>query len=60
VGVPATLKRDDICVYTELLARENGLLPPAERKIEWFTPEELSVLYQNPENKKAFTTAFKK
>lgn len=60
VGAPDTLKRDDICIYTELLARENGLLPPAERKIEWFTPEELSVLYENSDNKKTFTTAFKK
>jgi hypothetical protein len=61
VGVPATLKRDDICVYTELLARENATLPAETRKIEWFTPEELSILYKkDSENKQAFTTAFKK
>ena len=53
------MNKDDICVYTELLARE-------EHNIFWLTPEELAVLYdgkgtkQNPSNQDRFTAEFKK
>lgn len=56
IGIPETTKKmtvEDVCVYTELLARE-------EHNVFWLTPEELSVLYDIPENKKTFTAAFKK
>lgn len=43
----------ELCMYTELLARE-------ENNCMWITPEELSVLYDNKENKAKFTQAFKK
>ena len=53
VGIPAGVTRvPDICVYTELLTRE-------EHKCIWITPEELSVLYDSKENKAAFTKEFK-
>ncbi len=53
VGVPASItKVSDICVYTELLARE-------ETNCMWVTPEELSVLYDNPKNEKEFRKEFK-
>ena len=53
VGIPASIKTvADICVYSELLARE-------ETNCIWVTPEELSVLYDNPTNEKAFRTKFK-
>ncbi len=53
IGIPANVTRvSDICVYTELLARE-------EHNCAWFTPEELSVLYDSKENKAAFTKEFK-
>lgn len=53
VGVPATItKVSDICIYTELLARE-------ETNCMWITPEELSVLYDNPKNEKEFRKEFK-
>ncbi len=53
VGVPASIKTvADICVYAELLARE-------ETNCIWVTPEELSVLYDNPTNEKAFRAKFK-
>ena len=54
VGAPGKFKNaTELCKYAELLARE-------ENNCVWFTPEELSVLYGNAENKKAFTAAFKK
>jgi hypothetical protein len=43
----------DICLYTELLARE-------QHNIVWLTPQELATLFDNPDNKKRFTVAFKK
>jgi hypothetical protein len=46
-------KRDEICDYTELLMRE-------ENKCVWFTPEELSVLFDSEENRKAIAKEFKK
>jgi hypothetical protein len=64
VGTPRSvgtknMNKEDICVYTELLARE-------EHNIFWLTPEEVAVLYdgkgtkQNPSNQDKFTAAFKK
>lgn len=53
VGIPSNITRvPDICIYTELLARE-------EYNCFWMTPEELSVLYDSKENKAAFTKEFK-
>jgi hypothetical protein len=53
VGIPASIKTvSEICVYSELLARE-------ETNCIWLTPEELSVLYDNPSNEKAFRAKFK-
>jgi hypothetical protein len=53
VGIPTVKNVPEACLYAELLARE-------EHNCFWLTPEELSVLYDNEENKKAFTTSFKK
>jgi hypothetical protein len=50
---PKDLQGTDLCNYIELLCRE-------EHNCMWVTPEELSVLYENPENKAAFTEAFRK
>lgn len=53
IGVPAGVANvAEICVYAELLARE-------ETNCIWVTPEELSVLYDNPANEKAFRKEFK-
>lgn len=53
VGIPPSVKTvADICVYSELLARE-------ETNCLWITPEELSVLYDTPANEKAFRLKFK-
>jgi hypothetical protein len=53
IGIPESVtKVPDICVYSELLARE-------ETNCMWITPEELSVLYDTPENEKAFRKEFK-
>jgi hypothetical protein len=54
VGVPATVTTvGDICVYSELLARE-------QHACIWFTPEEFSVLYDDPEVSKRIVAEFKK
>ena len=58
VGIPGSQggklpKRDEICDYTELLMRE-------EHNCVWFTPEELSVLFDSEENRKAIAKEFKK
>jgi hypothetical protein len=54
VGIPAGVtKVPDICVYAELLARE-------QHGVAWITPEELSVLYDDPVLRKRFTAEFKK
>ena len=54
VGIPGKPgKRDEVCDYTELLMRE-------EHNCVWFTPEELSVLFDNEENRKAIAKEFKK
>lgn len=50
---PKDLQGADLCNYIELLCRE-------EYRCVWVTPEELSVLFENPENKAAFTEAFRK
>lgn len=53
IGVPTGVANvADICVYAELLARE-------ETNCIWLTPEELSVLYDSPANEKAFRKEFK-
>jgi hypothetical protein len=51
-GAPANMNSRDMCIYTELLMRE-------EHNCFWLTPEEKSVLYDNKANKSAFTKAFK-
>jgi hypothetical protein len=54
VGVPAAVSTvGDICVYSELLARE-------QHACVWFTPEEFSVLYDDPEVSKRIVAEFKK
>jgi hypothetical protein len=53
IGIPPVKNVPEACLYAELLARE-------EHNCFWLTPEELSVLYDNEENKKAFMTSFKK
>lgn len=54
VGVPDGLPNvPALCTYCELLARE-------ETNCVWFTPEELAVLYGDPELSKRFTAEFKK
>jgi hypothetical protein len=54
VGIPAGVTgREKICIYSELLARE-------EHGCVWFTPEELSCLYDDPKLRKQFTAEFKK
>lgn len=58
VGIPASVKTvADICTYSELLAREQAMLP--DPKCIWVTPEELSVLYDSKENEAAFRKEFK-
>lgn len=54
VGIPAGVtKVPDICTYCELLARE-------QHGCVWLTPEELSVLYDDPVLRKRLTADFKK
>jgi hypothetical protein len=54
VGIPAGVTgREKICIYSELLARE-------QQGCVWFTPEELKVLYDTPTLRKQFTAEFKK
>ena len=54
VGIPAGVtKVPDICVYAELLARE-------QQGCVWFTPEELSILYDDEPRRKRFAAEFKK
>lgn len=55
VGLPAGLPNvPSMCLYCELLAREGK---PGVNV--WFTPEELSVLYDDPDLRKRFTKEFK-
>jgi hypothetical protein len=56
VGVPAAITTvADICVYTELLARE------ARKDVcAWLTPEEYAVVYGDPAVSKRITAEFKK
>ena len=53
VGIPGDLATDQICMYIDLLARE-------EHNCFWITPEELSVLYKDDDTRKTFTAEFKK
>jgi hypothetical protein len=54
VGIPAGVtKVPDICVYCELLARE-------QHGVVWLTPEERSILYDDPILRKRFAAEFKK
>jgi hypothetical protein len=54
VGIPAGVSKvPDICVYSELLARE-------QHECVWFTPEELSILYDDEARRKRFAAEFKK
>lgn len=54
VGVPSTVSTvADICVYTELLARE-------AHSCAWLTPEEYAIVYGDPAVSKRITAAFKK
>ena len=50
---PKDITGPEFCVYVELLARE-------EHNCVWYTPEQLSVLYDNHENKREITEAFRK
>ena len=52
-SAPKDITGPEFCVYIELLSRE-------ENNCVWYTPEQLSVLYDNAENKKQFTEAFRK
>jgi len=52
-GVPEDSKGDELCMFIDLLARE-------EHNCFWITPEELSVLYGDKELKDTFTKEFKK
>ena len=54
VGVPAAVSTvADICVYSELLARE-------EHSCAWLTPEEYAIVYGDPAVSKRITAEFKK
>jgi superfamily II DNA or RNA helicase len=54
VGIPAGVtKVPDICVYCELLARE-------QHGVVWLTPEERTILYDDPTLRKRFAAEFKK
>jgi hypothetical protein len=66
VGIPDTVTTNEkACVYAELLAREagepvDGDEERRESKCFWVTPQELSVLFDNPANRKAFADTFPK
>lgn len=58
VGIPPSVTTlANICVYNELLVREQAMNP--NPKCLWLTPEELSVLYDSKENEAAFRKEFK-
>ena len=50
---PKEMTGPEFCIYIELLARE-------EQNVIWYTPEELSVLFDNTQNRNEFTKAFRK
>ena len=55
VGIPATVVTNEkACIYAELLAREEA------NDSFWLTPQETSILFDNPENRKAFADTFPK
>ena len=51
VGIPSELKGKPLCMYAELLARE-------QHNVVWYTPEEMRAI-QSEDNKKAIQKAFK-
>jgi hypothetical protein len=65
-GIPETVTTNEkACVYAELLARlagrpSNTGEEPPESKCFWVTPQELSVFFDNPANRKAFADTFPK
>lgn len=55
IGIPATVVTNDkACIYAELLAREEA------NNTFWLTPQETSVLFDSPANRKAFADTFPK
>jgi hypothetical protein len=59
LGVPDTVTTNEkACVYAELLARKAGQADAG--KCFWVTPQELSVLFDNPANRKTFADTFPK
>jgi hypothetical protein len=59
LGVPDTVTTNEkACVYAELLAREAGQNDGND--CFWVTPQELSVLFDNPVNRKTFADTFPK
>ena len=54
-GIPDTVTTNEkACIYAELLAREE------QNNCFWLTPQETSVLFDSPENRKAFADTFPK
>jgi hypothetical protein len=51
VGIPANLRGAPLCVYAELLSRE-------QHNIVWYTPEEMRAL-ESKDSTKAIQKAFK-
>jgi hypothetical protein len=55
VGIPATVVTNEkACIYAELLAREEA------NNTFWLTPQEASVIFDSPANRKAFADTFPK
>jgi hypothetical protein len=52
-GIPGKATVPEACLYTELLMRE-------EHECSWFTPEELSVLFDDARNRDKIKSEFKK
>jgi hypothetical protein len=58
-GIPDTVTTNEkACVYAELLARSAGATDT--NNCFWVTPQELSILFDNPANRKAFADTFPK
>jgi hypothetical protein len=58
-GIPETVTTNEkACVYAELLARAAGATDT--NNCFWVTPQELSILFDNPANRKAFADTFPK
>jgi hypothetical protein len=55
IGIPATVTTNETaCIYAELLAREEA------NNTFWLTPQETSVIFDSPANRKAFADTFPK